>query len=129
MALHLARAPRQSAKRVGRLVAATIPGDRTASLRAQATRPIAIYSPSPDALTTGGERALDDARRTGWRFLVLRGEEALIVDVPEGKSGSRLLRGGRMGEKLAQASLEAERIADPAATYEVRVLDLHPISE
>jgi hypothetical protein len=131
MALHLDKAPAGAARAVGELLVppAALVSPSTRPARPEAARPIPIYAPSFDALARGGTRALDEARLTGWRFLVFQDGELLIADVPEDDGGARLLRGGRMGEKLARASLAAEKIAEPSAEYEVRILDVHPIGQ
>lgn len=131
MTLRLQAAPARSAKAVSLLVASPTAdaSSQPGATQAEAAHPIPIYALSLGALAGGGLKALAEAQLTGWRFLVFKDGEAMIVDVPKGKSGARLLRGGGMGERLAKASVAAEKIVDDGHNYQVRILDFHPMSQ
>lgn len=133
MSISLQAPPEGSAIVVGELIRA-LPGrdsetERRSSFEdARAARPIPIYGMLVETLASGGLDMFDEAQRTGWRFLVYHQDEGLIVDVPEAEAGPRLLRGGGDSDRLARASVVAERIADEADDYDARILDFHPMA-
>lgn len=96
----------------------------TATMR----KPVPIFAVDLTRLRDAGAAALDEARRTGWRYLVEHEARLHAIDLPEG--GERepiVLAGDEISKNLAKAARKAAGIADPTIDYEPRILDLNLI--
>lgn len=97
---------------------------------ARIRRPLPIYSVDLRRLRDQGAKALETARRTGWRYIVEHGSRLNVIDLPEGGDRQpRILGAGEVGGNLTRSGRKSERIVEDEVDYEPRILDLNIIGD
>jgi hypothetical protein len=115
---------------MGREVAPMVEGEFGGGRQPQVTRPVPIYAIDILSVLKPGAGTLQNARRTGWRYLIDQGRGLAVVDLPEDDNGeAEMLIGEDVGRSLARSGNLAEEIADSAIDYEARILDLNLIGD
>lgn len=135
MAIKAGNGPANGDERVGNFFSAVTEGPanpfKTEAGGAPAARlrkPVPIFALDMEMLRDTGPGALDQARRTGWRYLVDHPAGLDVIDLPEEPDGRpRMLVSSEIGGRLARSGNKAEKIAADNGEYEPRILDLNLI--
>jgi hypothetical protein len=87
------------------------------------SRPLPVYSISPETLIKYGSKSLPYAAQHGWRVITMNNDGDQLVDISSTSYKPISVRRGSSAAILAQASILAEKRLAADVSYEPRVLD------